>query len=178
MFQALFRRAQATVEITIEHAVVRMIMVVPFLIAGGFGAAALAHRLNAEFGPEVGNMIMAALFIVIGLVTVAVMSIRNPPVTTQTAADTKPLDDHPVEPAAASAGITDTDRELIAAALASLAPVAVPQILRMVVKNLPLLAAVGAAVFLVTRPTARSSNSSNDEVPSFEPADEPLRAAA
>ena len=52
MFQSLFRRAEVAIEHTVGHIATRALIAVPFLIAAGFGTAALSLRLNREFGPE------------------------------------------------------------------------------------------------------------------------------
>ena len=177
MFQQLFRRAQASVELTIEHAMLRAVMVVPFLIAAGFGAAALSYRLNADFGPEAGNLIMAGVFVVVGLVIVGVMALRAPAAASPAVGDSKPADVPHLASDVSATRINDTDHELIAAALASVAPMVLPQIMRLVVKNLPLLAAVGATLFLVSRPSQVTPAFNNGD-PGVEPAEQPLRAAA
>ena len=60
MFRMLFRRAQATVDRAIDGLMLRVIVAIPFLIAAGFGTAALAIWLNREYGPETGSLILAA----------------------------------------------------------------------------------------------------------------------
>ena len=67
MFGMLFRRAQATVDRAIDGLVTRAIVAIPFLVAGGFGTAALALRLNREFGAETASLIMAGGFVGLGL---------------------------------------------------------------------------------------------------------------
>ena len=56
MFRMLFRRAQATVDRAIDGLMLRVIVAIPFLIAAGFGTAALAIWLNREYGPETGSL--------------------------------------------------------------------------------------------------------------------------
>ncbi|MEQ1652422.1 MAG: hypothetical protein ABL897_08040 [Hyphomicrobium sp.] len=162
MFQAVLQRAQNAVDKTIDQAINRTVMLVPFIIAAAFGTAALAIRLNHEFGPEAGSLLMAALFAVIGLITMAVMQARPQPAATP---DAEP---EPVQPGQSSSeageakGLGDTDREMLVAALTTVAPLALPEMLRLVVKNLPLLAVLGGAIFVATRPLDPSSQSAGD----------------
>jgi hypothetical protein len=151
MFGSLFRRAQATVDNAIEHLVSRALVAIPFLIAAGFGTAALSMRLNREFGPETGSLILAAGFIVVGFVVALIVNARaaKPAEAVNDAAET-------VERAENEAGDPDmakVDRELLMAALTTAAPVALPGLLRVVMRNLPIVAAVAAAAFIMTRST-------------------------
>lgn len=150
MFGSLFRRAQATVDNAIGQVVNRAIVAIPFLVAAGFGTAAVAMRLNRELGPETGSLVLAGAFGVIGLLTALVVHLRRE----------KPaaLIDEPTDmPSAEAAGVTeevksaDFDRELVMAALTSAAPIAIPGLLRTVGSNLPLVAAIAAAAFFIVR---------------------------
>lgn len=149
MFGFLFRRAQATVDRAVDNIVHRIIIAIPFLIAGGFGTAALALRLNREYGPETASLLMAGGFAALGLVAWLIFRPRS-----EATAETEVAE----EPAQASAtagaegpDFSNTDRELIMAALTSAAPIAVPALVRTVGRNLPLLAAVAAAAFIISR---------------------------
>lgn len=154
MFGMLFRRAQATLDRTIEGMVNRAIIAVPFLIAGGFGTAALAIRLNREYGPETGSLILGGTFAALGLVTALAVRARSESLVEGEG----PLDAASAAPEpdadAAAADTSDfakADRELLLAALTSAAPFAVPTLVRTVGRNLPLLAALAAAAFIITR---------------------------
>ena len=149
MFQMMFRRAQAAVETTIEHTIIRIFTALPFLIAIGFVTCALAYRLTAEFGPEIGNLMMAALFVVVGLLGLAMSTVvKTPTPIGAPAAIAAPVEAAlPEQPA----DLTGADKELITAALGTIAPLATPYVMRQVMKNLPLLAVVSAALFVVTR---------------------------
>ena len=158
MFQAVFRRAQAAVETSIDQAINRTIMMVPFLVAAGFATAALAYRLNRAFGPETGNLLMAALCVAVGVLTAAVMSSRQKPATDAVEVAAQPEAIATEGKEATSSPLADVDRELITAALTSIAPMAVPQVLRMVTRNLPLIAAIAAGMFVISRPVTSNSN--------------------
>lgn len=149
MFGMLFRRAQATVDRAVDSLVHRIIIATPFVIAGGFATIALALRLNREFGPETGSLILAGGFVALGLV--AALALR-------THSEAPPEGDGAAEETSASAtagsegpDISGTDRELIMAALTSAAPIAIPAVVRTIGRNLPLVAAVAAAAFIISR---------------------------
>jgi hypothetical protein len=153
MFGMLFRRAQATVDRAIDGLVSRAIVAIPFLIAAGFGTAALTIRLNREFGPETGSLILAGAFAALGLIVALVVRARSEsPAEAQGAAETAPA----AEPEAAAeagdgAGLAGADRELIMAALTSAVPMAIPAVVRTIGRNLPLVAAMAAAVLIIAR---------------------------
>jgi len=155
MFQAIFRRAQDAVENSIENSVgqvlTRMIVAVPFLLAAVFATAALSSYLTRELGAEVANLTLSAIFAVIGLIGATYVSARTPPARAG-------ADEPPVEAAAqadgARSGSTPTsgvDHELLMAALTAAGPVALPRLLRIALRNIPVLIAVAVALFLASR---------------------------
>jgi hypothetical protein len=153
MFGSLFRRAQATVDNAIDHAVNRVLVAIPFLIAAAFGIAALSIRLNREFGAEKASLILAAGFIVVGVVVALIVHSRAakpPEPDTEAAEASERAADEAADPAMAN-----VDRELLMAALTSAAPIALPGILRAVMRNLPIVAAVAAAGFIMSRSNQR-----------------------
>ena len=152
MFGMLFRRAQATLDRTIEGMVNRAIVVVPFLIAGGFGTAALAIRLNRDYGPETGSLILGGAFAALGLVAALAVRARSESlVEGEGPLDTAAAPEPDADAAADAPDLAKADRELLLAALTSAAPIAVPALVRTVGRNLPLLAALAAAAFIIVR---------------------------
>lgn len=158
MFSALFRRAQVTVDNAIGHAINRIIVALPFLVAAAFGTAALTIRLTRELGPETGYLVLAGLFAIIGLIVAAVMyrsaspgTADGPAAVAATAADAS-AEESQHEPAAqAEDGLGKEDREMLNAALSAIGPLALPALLRLLVSNLPLIAALVATLFVFTR---------------------------
>lgn len=151
MFGSFFRQAQQQVENTITSALLRAAVTVPFIIALGFGFAAGAVKLCETYGTPMGLVMMAGIFLIIGSITAAVMSVTsNRPAATATGA--APGASIPHEDAKEEApASTQTEKELLFAALTSAAPMALPTILRLVVRNLPLILILGAAAFILTR---------------------------
>lgn len=157
MFGSIFRRAQATVDNAIGQIVNRAIVAIPFLVAAGFGTAALAMRLNREFGPETGSLVLAAVFAVVGLLTALVVNSRaeKPAAKLEETAEAAAPE---TAAAAEQPGTSDIDRELVMAALTSAAPIAIPGLLRTIGRNLPLVAAIAAAAFVIARDTGNGAS--------------------
>jgi len=152
MLQSLFRRAEATVDNAIAVALVRALVALPFLISAGFATAALAAYLYREFGSETGNIVMAGVFIVVGAITAAVVAARSKAPDAGTASSATQPDERRTENADPEAPLLDPmDREVVAATLAAIGPMAIPFVVRAVVRNLPLVAAVAAAGFILSR---------------------------
>lgn len=164
MFQAIITRAQDAVGDVVAHAATRALMAVPFVIAGGFGIAGLYLRLAREYGAETASLLMAALFFVIGLVTFAILSMRRQSDTVETSEAATETDRAASSYEASSApSFSSAEKDLLLAGLTTAAPIALPQLLRILLRNLPLVAVVAAAFFILTRA------SSNDESQGVEP---------
>lgn len=151
MFAALMNRAQATVDNAIGQAFNRALIAIPFVLAGAFATAALAFRLVREFGPETANLILACIFLVVGLVCAA--AFRTRPASAATIDEAVPASlSGSEEQQSAGAPLDGPDRELLLAAATSAAPIAIPALLRAIIRNLPLVLAVLSAIFVLTRP--------------------------
>jgi hypothetical protein len=77
MFASLFKRAEASVDNAIGDLGNRIVIAVPFLIALGFGAYSLSLTWTRFYGPEVGNLLVAAAFAVVGLIAAIVVKTRS-----------------------------------------------------------------------------------------------------
>lgn len=166
MFRALFRQAQETVESSITEVVVRALLAIPFLIAIAFASAALTIKLRDAYGGVIAMSVMAGVFALMGLIATAFHAARRS--RSATAADVVE------EPASAGVGVpedvqtggmSDTERDLLMAALTSAAPVAIPQLARLILRNLPILAALAAALFIITRPSVAGTEPNQPDVP-------------
>lgn len=151
MLQSLFRRAEATVDNAIASMLARALVAIPFLVAAGFGTAALAIYAYDNLGVAAGNLLLAALFSVVGLVCVAfvAMRARSPSLAGSETEDGEPKAG--AEEAGEKPLLDSIDRDVMTAMLTAVGPVAVPLVLRSVVRNLPLIAAVAAAGFVLSR---------------------------
>ena len=77
MFAALFKRAEQSVDSAIGDLGNRIVITIPFLVALGFAAASLTLYVNRIYGPELGNLIVAGAFCVLGLIVALVVKIRR-----------------------------------------------------------------------------------------------------
>jgi len=151
MLQSLFRRAEATVDNAIAGVLTRALVAIPFIVAIGFGTAGVAIYVYRELGSANGNLAMAALFTVVGLITAAVIAVRYKSGTTTNGQAVEP---EKGEQAGSEAALLDpVDREVVAAALTVIGPLVAPMLLRTLLRNLPLIAAVTAAGFVLSRQT-------------------------
>jgi hypothetical protein len=153
MFSALLNRAQATVDNAIGQVVNRAIIAIPFVLAAAFATAALAFRLVREFGPETANLMLAAVFLAVGLVVAIVF--RERPLSDPAASDALPEALQETDSTTPEKSqMSEPDRELLMAALTSAAPIALPAVIRILMRNLPIVLAILAALFVMTRTSA------------------------
>jgi hypothetical protein len=141
MFASLFKRAQATVDIAIGQAINRVIVAIPFLIALGFATAALYLRFERTYGAESATIILSAIFMAAGLIAVMLSGGAE---TLQSASTAESPQEELADPATPET--SKADRELAMAALTSAAPIALPALVRALMRNLPLVAVILAAL--------------------------------
>lgn len=176
MLQGLFKRAENKIDSVVAKYVGRVTVAIPLLIAGGFATAALTVKLVEMYGAVTGYAIMAAVFGVIGLVTMAAVETEARPAETGSTAEPS---------AAAASGETgqtaDDSADLLAsdlltpevrAFLSSAAPMALPGIARGVGRNLPLILILALIGFVISRfsetsddTTATAAGAGNAEMP-------------
>jgi hypothetical protein len=148
MMQGLINRAQRSIEALVSKYVTRVAVAVPFVVALGFGTTAASVKLGEAYGSTIGYAIMAAIYAGVGLVAVAAIAANSPPQPTASEAVQSAPESNKADQAAEARGMPMTP-ELIMAALATAGPAAVPAIMRLLVKNLPLLLAVVALAYLL-----------------------------
>ena len=165
MFQALVQKAQGAVNTAIGKVLTRAAVAVPLVMAAGFGIAALTVTLTERFGPALSYTIMAGVFVAIGGVTAMVMS------RSETEPQPVPQDEAPsLAENVAEFATPLLDRDTILPLLTTAGPMALPALLRLAARNLPLLVmAVIVAMFYFGR-SVRA-----DEQTTGTP-DEPLRS--
>lgn len=157
MFQSLFRQAQAVLDRSVDHVAKRVAMAVPFIVAAGFGAAALAVWLTREYGALVANLLLAGLFCVIGLVVIAVLASRTPKTGVMPESEPAPQSEAKLSEGLTS-GLSSSDRELLMSLATTVAPVAGPMVVRVLMRNLALVAVIGVILFVLTRPSAGAAD--------------------
>lgn len=155
MFDSVIRHAKATVETSIGQIVDRTIVAVPFIVAAGFLTTALAAWLIDTYGVATGSLIVGVVFLVVGGIVAALMPNR----TVEKAEAQMASEDYVNRASSADAdpdgGMwSETEKDVLKAALAASAPHAVPIVLRLVMRNLPIIAAALGAFFIMTRSSA------------------------
>lgn len=143
MFQAIVQRAQSAVDSTLAKLMSRAAVAVPLVIGAGFGIAALTVTLTEAYGPALSYTMMAGLFVVLGGLTAAVVAANG---TTEAEPAPSMVDD------VAEVAAPLLDRDTLVALLSTAGPVALPGLLRLAARNLPLLVmAVIVAFFFFGR---------------------------
>lgn len=168
MFQAIIARAKDAVGDVVAHAAVRALLAVPFVIAGGFGIAGLYLRLTREYGAESASLLMAFLFLVIGSVALAILSLRKHYDAPEAAEESAAESESGASTAEASSFVpsfTPAEKDLLLAGLTTAAPIAFPQLVRILLRNLPLLAVIAAAVFVLTRSSTGAQSQGVEPMP-------------
>lgn len=165
MFAALFKRAEQSVDTAIGDLGNRIIITIPFLVALGFAAASLTLYVNRIYGPELGTLIVAGAFCVLGFVVALVVKIRrrtaSPSETTSTD-DAAPAEEQ--SPAKGTQSIFDDDA--VMAVVSSAAPIVVPAMVRTGLKNWPILLAAAAGLYVASRPQPNSSGETQQDTSS------------
>lgn len=151
MFDAVIRKVENTVDTAVENIALRAVVAFLFLVAAGFATAALALWLRRQYGGETASVMLAALYAIIGAITWLVTGARAPADTSQetpsesASSDVAPDANEPRRP------VSDTDRKFVYTALQSATPIVLPRLLRALLHNLPILAAIAGAIFVLWR---------------------------
>jgi len=157
MFSALFKRAEQSVDSAIGDLGNRIVIAIPFLVALGFAAASLTLYVNRVYGPELGTLVVAGAFCLLGFFVALVVKVRRRQAIRRqqaNAAQTTVADEAGTNEAlAATAGPQSLlDDETVMAVVTSAAPIVLPAILRTGMKNWPILLAAAAGLYVVSRP--------------------------
>lgn len=152
MFQGLLKRAERSLDQVIARVVGRALVAVPLLVAAGFATAALTVKLVEQYGAVTAYGVMAALFSLIGLVTMAIVGAgthaEGEPAAAESAPSTSESENAESESLADAADfLTPEMRSMFASA----APMALPAIVRGVGRNLPLIFLLAVVAYIVSR---------------------------
>lgn len=170
MFGFIVKRAQATVDNAIGQVVNGVMVAVPLLVAGGFGTAALLRYLDRTYGTDAAYLILACGFGVLSLVALLVMNARTRGKAEDAPSETAEVQSEEPGVAEQLGSLSKTDRELLMSALTTAGPYALPGLLRVVVRNLPLILAILAAIFVMTRADASETTEPTMQ-PDMQPAE-------
>lgn len=149
MFATLFKRAEATVDSAIGDLGNRVLIAIPFLTAIGFGAASLTFYVTRIYGPEIGNLIVAGAFCLVGCIVALVVKVRKQ--SNSSAAETIANTAAPEESAGTGAPQSILDDETIMSVVTSAAPIILPAALRTGLKNWPIILAALAGLYVFSR---------------------------
>ena len=141
MFASLFARAEASVDNAIGDLGNRVIITIPFIVAFGFAAASLSKYANRIYGPEIGNLVVAAAFVVLGGIVAIVVKVRKS--SSVARSEPEPLPNE--EPVSAAKSMFDNEQ--LMGILSTAAPILLPALLRTATKNWPMVLAVAAGVY-------------------------------
>jgi hypothetical protein len=146
MFQSLINRAQRSIDTLVSRYVARAAVAVPFIVAMGFGTAAASVKLTQVYGNLTAYTILAAAFAGIGLIAAAGIAFSG---------SGEPASSD--EPEAEEAAQSDTESNLesaidpatVMSALTTVGPVALPHVLRLLARNLPLVLGLLVLAYLL-----------------------------
>jgi hypothetical protein len=154
MSGGLLRTAYLVIVDAIAQLMGRVAVVIAFLIALAFVMTAASTRLTLQFGSESANLILAGCYAILGLLIAGVLIVRSGhSAEPESAAETEAH-----ETAADGSIVSPADRELLLTALSSLAPVALPKLVSLAVRSLPLIAAVVLLILLISQGSSRASD--------------------
>jgi Na+-transporting methylmalonyl-CoA/oxaloacetate decarboxylase gamma subunit len=151
MFQGLFRRAERSIDQAVSRIVARAMVVAPLLVAAGFATTAVTVKLVELYGSVVAYGIMAAVFAAISLITMALVGVGNSAPAAEVKAAEEKLEDSASPQKDESSGVEDLLTPEMRSVFASAAPIALPGMLRLVGRNLPLLLILAVAAFIISR---------------------------
>lgn len=145
MFASLFKRAEASVDNAIGDLGNRVLIAIPFFVALGFIAASLSMLANEHYGPEMGNLIVAAGFVLLGCFIAVIVKARS---------GTRAIPD--LEEAPPSEGPPSSDKSIFAdeqimGVVSAAAPIVLPAMLRTAAKNWPIILAAAAGLYVFSR---------------------------
>lgn len=160
MFEGLLHRAQHALDSVLAKFLGRAAVAVPLLVAAGFGTAALTVKLTELYGQVTSYVAMAVIFALIGgLVAVIVSSTTE--IDTPEAAQ---------EEGATSAVAPLLDKDVLLALLTTAGPVALPRLIAMAARNLPLLIMAGLiAIFFLGRSVSAETEGGSAPEPQAPP---------
>jgi Na+-transporting methylmalonyl-CoA/oxaloacetate decarboxylase gamma subunit len=159
MFQGLFQRAEITIDGIVAKYMGRALVAVPLLVACGFATAAATVKLIEVYGPAIGCAIMAGVFAVLTLLTMAVVSGGQ----TAESANAASEQANSEEPAQIGSELEGLFTPELRAVLGATAPMALPVVTRAVMRNLPVLIMLALIIYVFSR-FAKSSDETDSDV--------------
>ncbi len=137
MLEGLVTRAQRSVDTLISKYVTRLAVAVPFIVALGFGTAAASVKLTEDYGSTGAHAILAGAFAGIGLLAAVAIAMTGRAPGTASAESAATSTQQPNADSAGDAVGTLTP-EFLLTALGAAGPAVLPPIIRLFVRNLPI----------------------------------------
>ena len=145
MFASLFKRAEASVDSALGELGNRLLIGIPFVVAIGFAAASFSSFANRTYGPEVGNLIVAGGFVMLGFIVALIVKLRKRPSLSPELHEEAVAEEPP------SAGPSFLEDEKVMSIVSAAAPIVLPAMLRTATKNWPLILAAAAGLYVFSR---------------------------
>ncbi len=151
MFAGLFKRAEARVDNAIGELGNRVLIAIPFIAATGFLAASLWLVATRTYGPEIGNLVVAGGFVLVGCLVTLIVKQRK--------GASKPIVEKPIVEPETTAGTEEPtgparsifEDETVMGIVSAAAPVLLPALLRTATKNWPLVLAAATGLYVFSR---------------------------
>jgi len=144
VFASLFKRAEASVDSALGELGNRVLIAIPFIVAIGFAAASFSSFANRTYGPEIGNLIVAAAFVLLGFVVAVIVKRKR-----STASPSMEEEAVPEEPLHTGPSFLEDDK--VMSIVSAAAPIVLPAMLRTATKNWPLILAAAAGLYVFSR---------------------------
>lgn len=158
MFQAIAARVQKSVDRVVSTFVTRVAVAIPFVISLGFTTAAAAVWLSRDYGILTACTVLASVFAIIGLVALGL---------TSGAVSTSDASNASSEPSAmipATSATSSIDTETLLGLLGTIGPMALPGMVRLLARNVPLVLGVLILAYLLlseSKPQAGATTEAN-----------------
>lgn len=150
MFQSIIRRAETTIDSIVAKYTARVMVAVPLVVALGFVTAALTVKFVELYGQAAGLSIMAGIFVVLTLLTMAAVgagALRDSSPSSEEG-QTRAKAEQSGQIASEVEGLLTPELKSV---LSAAAPVAVPVVTRAAVRNLHLIVLVAVIVYVFSR---------------------------
>ena len=170
MFQSLINRVRQPIDDAIASVVGKILIALPLLVALIFLISALNNYLHTVLGPVGANLAMAGAFFALAVLAAIVVALqrsarraKSPAAAAsdgtdgalsavdQAAARATGTLDGVVSAFAGSVALRPQDRDLAVAALKTAVPFLLPKVIKLSLRNLPVIGLAGAAYYLVSR---------------------------
>lgn len=150
IFERLVRGIEYSLDARVSRMTVSIVAMIPMAIAVAFAIAAATYYSTGLYGPVIGNLVLAGVFLTIAVLAIPYERQRRREIAQLAAVRTAALDENSAPELFDTAQMARLPEALMANAKA-LAPELVGVLLRNAPKNVPLLLGAGIGLFLAQR---------------------------